>query len=260
MEKEGLIQIDLNSADIEQLVAIPGISENMAERIIARRPFLNLEELLQVKGLGDRTLERIQPFLMIDNLEAEASGSDEKASTIGVEDVVEPRQSLAERFDTFTRTSMERFRISSQVMAFVLLTAVVSVALSVIFSLTILAGINRTLIFGRHAAVREMRSEISQMDTQLKALASDLTSVDQRLQAVEGLSGRMATLEAEFDLINEDVDQAVAIVNQLTGEVDSIAVEVDGMVEKVDIFDEFLKGLQALVSGIFEPIESTQSP
>jgi archaellum component FlaC len=70
----------------------------------------------------------------------------------------------------------------------------------------------------------------------------------------------MAILEAEFDLINEDVDQAMTVVDQLTEEVNKISLEVDGMAEKVNLFDGFLKGIRELVSDLFEPVESTPSP
>ena len=261
MDKNNLIQIDLNHAELEQLTTLPGIGQGMAERIIAGRPYHEVEELLQVQGLGGRTLERIQPYLALDiAVVDQPSGSKDEAISTEDEDTSEGGESLIERFGVFAQASMERFRISSQVVGFVLITGAISVVFSVILSLAIIAGINRTLNFGRHSAVREIRSEISQMDAQLNALAADMASVDQRLQAVEGLSGRMATLEAEFELINEDVGQAITVVNQLTQEVNSIASEVDRMAEKVNLFDGFLKGIQVLVSDLFEPVEITPSP
>jgi hypothetical protein len=261
MEKNDNIQIDPNRADIEQLRTLPGIGQGMAERIIAGRPYHEVEELLQVQGLGSRTLERIHPFLALDKTMVDQSNISEEDVTVTEDDDASGgKQSLIDRLDIFVRTSIERFHISSQVVGFVLITGAISVFFSVILTLAIIAGINRTLNFGRHSAVREIRSEISQMDAQLKALAADMASVDQRLGAVEGLSGRMAILEAEFDLINEDVDQAITVVDQLTEEVNKISLEVDGMAEKVNLFDGFLKGIRELVSDLFEPVESTPSP
>ena len=180
MEKEDLIQIDLNQANLEQMTSLPGIGQSMAERIVAGRPYHEVEELVRVKGLGGRTLERIRPFLTIDKAEIDLSvGSEEGASSPRDKRTSADKQSLIDRFEDITRTSMERFRISSPVVGFVLITATISVIFSVILSLAILGGINRTLNFGRHSAVREMGSDISLIDSQLDALAADLASVDQ---------------------------------------------------------------------------------
>jgi competence protein ComEA len=261
MENKDQIQIDLNRADFEHIMTLPGIGQSMAERIIAGRPYREVEELLQIQGLGKRTLERIYPFLTLDITEDDQpSGSGEDATLDEDEDTSAGSQTLMERLDIYARTSMEKLHISSQVVGFVLITATISVVFSVILSLTIITGINRTLNFGRHTAVREIRSEMSQMDAQLKVLAADMASVDQRLQAVEGLSGRMAILEAEFELINDDVDQAMTVVDQLTKEVNKVSLEVEGMTDKVNLFDGFLNGIRVLVSDLFEPVEITPSP
>ena len=58
-EEAGLVNI--NTAGIEQLMTLDGIGESYAERIIEFRekngPFQNPEDLLKVKGIGEKTLE-----------------------------------------------------------------------------------------------------------------------------------------------------------------------------------------------------------
>jgi competence protein ComEA len=60
-------KIDLNTASASQLDAIPGIGPVMAERIIAHRQqygvFQSPQDLLKVKGIGAKTLTRIQGYL-----------------------------------------------------------------------------------------------------------------------------------------------------------------------------------------------------
>jgi competence protein ComEA len=259
MEINEFNQIDLNHAGPEELTALPGVGKSMAERIVAGRPYNEIEEILQVQGLGERTLERIRPFISIEASLGDEPSSVEEETPMRDEYSAAERQSILDRVGVFARTSIERYSISTQVVWFVLLTGALSVFLSMILSLAILAGINRTLNFGRHSAVNEMRTEISQIDTQLNSLAADLASVDQRLKAVEGLSGRMAILEVDFDLIQEDVDQALIVVDQLEQEVTVISKEVDGMVDKVNIFDAFLDGLRTLIVDLFKPSETTPS-
>jgi len=70
--KEGLFfgnKIDLNEAEIDDLMAIPGIGYKIAEEIIKLREkkggFKSLDELLEVRGIGKRRLEKIKNFIFI---------------------------------------------------------------------------------------------------------------------------------------------------------------------------------------------------
>lgn len=67
------IKYDLNQASMEELEKIPGIGPALAKRILdwrkAHGPFEKPEDLLQVKGIGAKTLEKIQPFIYIQQVE-----------------------------------------------------------------------------------------------------------------------------------------------------------------------------------------------
>lgn len=60
--------ININSASARDLERIPGIGPAMSQRIIERRrqrPFTSIEDLMDVKGIGQRTLEKMRPFISV---------------------------------------------------------------------------------------------------------------------------------------------------------------------------------------------------
>ena len=61
--------LDLNTATAAQLETLPGIGPALAERIIAYReengPFISAEELLQVRGIGEKTLRGLEMYISV---------------------------------------------------------------------------------------------------------------------------------------------------------------------------------------------------
>jgi competence protein ComEA len=60
-------RIDVNRARAADLELLPGVGPMLARRIVeqrdARGPFVAAEDLLRVRGIGPRTLERLRPLL-----------------------------------------------------------------------------------------------------------------------------------------------------------------------------------------------------
>jgi len=68
-DKDADGRIDINSADVEELTDLPGIGPAYAQRIVEYRkeygPFKTIEDLLNVRGIGDRTFEKIRDRITV---------------------------------------------------------------------------------------------------------------------------------------------------------------------------------------------------
>lgn len=62
-------KIDLNRATIDDLIALPKIGPALAKRIIEYRKvhgkFQDISQLINVKGVGKKTLEKLKPFIFV---------------------------------------------------------------------------------------------------------------------------------------------------------------------------------------------------
>ncbi|MFY9270380.1 MAG: helix-hairpin-helix domain-containing protein [Candidatus Manganitrophaceae bacterium] len=69
LKRNGLspVRIDITTASLGEIEALPGIGPVLAARIIESREqrgsFRRAEDLLQVKGIGPKKLEKIKPYL-----------------------------------------------------------------------------------------------------------------------------------------------------------------------------------------------------
>jgi len=70
---EAVEKIDLNQADADTLDALPGIGSSLAGRIVEYRekngPFTQIEELCEVSGIGEKTLNNIRDYIEVKEVE-----------------------------------------------------------------------------------------------------------------------------------------------------------------------------------------------
>ncbi|QAV21780.1 comEA protein [Paenibacillus chitinolyticus] len=62
-------KIDINTANLQQLMELPGIGESKGKAILAYREqhgkFKRVEQLLDIKGIGEKMLAKMKPYLQI---------------------------------------------------------------------------------------------------------------------------------------------------------------------------------------------------
>ena len=291
MSDERELHVDPNTADQVSLMQLPGIGRGLARRIVAARPYESVEDLRNVVGLGEETLSRIRPYLQIGDSESASSeiggtrGSRPgklveetgQALDLGMEDMRNDVGQATERIKKAAveagagirdvgRRASERVADLPEAVRRVddlwqmLGTGVTSIVLSVLLTLTILAGINRTLNFGQHPAVRQMQTELARLQSDLTAASSRLDSLSQRLQALEGLTGRMTSVEGQLDSMQTQVEGSRAQIETMQKAVDELSQETESLAGRVDRFDTFLDGLNRLLSGLFGPTQPEAIP
>lgn len=67
--KTSIRKININEADLQDLVSIPGIGVKTAKAIIEYRhkhgPFVSIDEIKNVKGIGEKKFSRIKDYIVV---------------------------------------------------------------------------------------------------------------------------------------------------------------------------------------------------
>lgn len=66
MKKKKEMLVDINHGSSDELVTVPGIGNSLAERIINKRPFQSLQDLVGVSGINEIKLASLLPYLTVE--------------------------------------------------------------------------------------------------------------------------------------------------------------------------------------------------
>lgn len=260
MADELNLRVNPNQADLKELTGLPGVGKALGERIIAARPFEDMEDLLRVSGLGAATLESLRPHLDFaqerepseavgeegeeqDKQIWESEAEDAQAEDLPQETAVRrPRPSAARRAPALSPWGM-----LDQPLWLLLGTAAATVILSILLTLAVLGGINRTIDIGQHASVRQVGSDLADLRLEVQGIASRMDALSRRMDAIEGLSGRIQMLEDSFTGLQDDVVQAMGAVESMRSLVQDLEAQVSELSQTYARFDAFLDSLRQLL-------------
>lgn len=63
--EQGETRVSINNSSSKDLESLPSVGPATAQRIIEGRPYNTLEDLLKVKGIGTKTLEKLRPLITL---------------------------------------------------------------------------------------------------------------------------------------------------------------------------------------------------
>ncbi len=69
-QQAAMERLDLNTATVEQLMGLKGVGEVTARAIVDYReqngPFRSVDDLIRVRGIGEKKLEALRPFVKVE--------------------------------------------------------------------------------------------------------------------------------------------------------------------------------------------------
>jgi len=183
----------INTASVSSLTKISGISVNLAESLIAARPFGSVDDCLKVRGMGKNLLARIQSTIESIEPETEATAMipmEEKESR-----PIEKSQTPAEPAAEPAHENKPAFgsRVGQ------VLLNVLRALLRLILLVLLILGVSAIIYYGipyisekfiapveqNTVRVNELENEITALQSQLTEINSQLTTTNNRIDTIE---------------------------------------------------------------------------
>lgn len=125
--------------------------------------------------------------------------------------------------------------------------SLIGAVLGAILALLVIGGINGTLDLNQRAAVMELSAEADRLGREAGALQTDLDGLRTRLDALEGLTGRLDDVERDVKDLDSGLTGAQADIVVLSGRAEALAQDIVTVRAAADRFNAFLDGLRDLL-------------
>jgi competence ComEA-like helix-hairpin-helix protein len=120
--------------------------------------------------------------------------------------------------------------------------------LAIGLTLGVLALINNGLRYVSPAQLGSVNRQVDGLSTQASILQQDLDGMRTRVDNLEGLSGRVSTIEQTAEQLRSDLNTAAGQVEQLNQNISGLQTEVTELRNVSDRFQNFLDGLRELLN------------
>jgi outer membrane murein-binding lipoprotein Lpp len=129
-------------------------------------------------------------------------------------------------------------------------TALVVFFLAIVVSLGLLAGINGGLSFVPSARYAELSGQVNTIVLQLKQLQTDTSSLQERMNTLEGLSGRVAVIEKGNKDIKDQIILDQQKIQSLIDQTQQLESQINSLNERNQAFETFFAGLKTLADSV----------
>ncbi|TEU13062.1 MAG: hypothetical protein E3J21_19585, partial [Anaerolineales bacterium] len=125
--------------------------------------------------------------------------------------------------------------------------SLIGAVMGAILALLIIGGINGTLDLNQRTAVVELRAEADRLGRQTETLQTDLEGLRERLDALEGLTGRLDNAEQDIEDLDSGLAEAQTDIVALDARADALGKDIAAVRAAADRFNAFLDGLRDLL-------------
>jgi competence ComEA-like helix-hairpin-helix protein len=125
--------------------------------------------------------------------------------------------------------------------------SLIGAVMGAILALLVISGINGTLDLNQRTAVVELRAEADRLGRQAGALQTELDGLRERLDALEGLTGRLDEVERDTENLDNSLAEAQADIAALDTRADALGKDIATVRAAADRFNAFLDGLRDLL-------------
>lgn len=222
----------LNTADHETLKKISGISNSLAENIIAARPFDSVDDLLIVHGMGKNLLTRMQSFAEAQETPSENSAMiqvQEEAPPAPIEKSQPAQESPVEKKPSFGARLGQAFLNFIRALFRLIATLIVigGIGAAIYFAVPFIND-NIVIPIQRNTSqIRQLENEIAALQTQLDETNTRIggleTNIETHTASLVKLEEMQATLEQEISNQNNSVMVALKREVMLTRSIETVA-------------------------------------
>lgn len=243
--------LDLNTANREQLISLPGIGPALADRIQTNRPYQEIQDLLEVKGIGPESLETLRPHLTVGQPTQDtgkSSGEEaEPGSGSGDDSPPEPGKEKGSPGSALLKLPEQPAKDQqihlgrSQLIWLLATTALIAVVLSTALVFGILSGINGTISYPDRSSLTAVQTEAAGLERKIEALEGDLTGIRARMDNLDTLTDRLENLENQ--------------VGRLEAQSEEQSERLNSVEAAADTFQTFLENLSQNLLELLNPNE-----